>query len=176
MPAIFEEDVSLENINVEGDEEDNDEDNDDEEDDKKEKVDDPDDDVIFVISHSSDGNDDDDDLGVTVTEASNEKNHVDDQNIDQVEKLILRIEPHAEEGEIRHTYTLNEVLKMFNVNEDEFKFDFEEELNAFDINHQPEYEYKYVEDVGSCSDLNESFGRAQIRFRGGNKETDVNTT
>ncbi|MFS7912601.1 hypothetical protein Hanom_Chr02g00131881 [Helianthus anomalus] len=36
---------------------------------------------------------------------------------------------------------------MSNVNEDEFRFDFEEELNAFDINHQPEYEYKYVEDA-----------------------------
>ncbi|MFS7896688.1 hypothetical protein Hanom_Chr00s005460g01729181 [Helianthus anomalus] len=29
----------------------------------------------------------------------------------------------------------------------DFKFDFEEELNAFDINHQPEYEYKYVKDA-----------------------------
>ena len=29
----------------------------------------------------------------------------------------------------------------------DFKFDFEVELNAFDINYQPEYEYKYVEDA-----------------------------
>ncbi|XP_021991740.1 stress response protein NST1-like [Helianthus annuus] len=36
---------------------------------------------------------------------------------------------------------------MFNVNEEDFKFDFEEEPNAFDINHQRDYEYNYVEDA-----------------------------
>ncbi|MFS7966343.1 hypothetical protein Hanom_Chr09g00772671 [Helianthus anomalus] len=97
---------------------DNDED-DDEEDDEEENDDKKDDDekVFSASSYSSDDNDDDDDQGG------------------------------AEEGEIRYTYTLDEVLKMFNVNEDEFKFDFEDELTAFDINHQPEYEYKYVEDA-----------------------------
>ncbi|MFS7953771.1 hypothetical protein Hanom_Chr07g00622451 [Helianthus anomalus] len=141
-----------------------DDEDDDEEDDEKENDDKKDDDkkVFSASNHSSDNDDDDDQggTGVTVTDASNEKNvddymnddanevsedadgkgeHVDDQNVDQVEKLILRIEPHVEEGEIRHTYTLDEVLKMSNVNEEEFTFDFEEELNAFDINHQPEY-------------------------------------
>ncbi|XP_035843917.1 protein PFC0760c-like [Helianthus annuus] len=172
VSAIFEEDVSLEDIA------DDDEEDDDVEDDDEEKV-------FSASSHSDDDDNDDDDnqggTGVKVTEASNEKNvddymnddtnevsedadgegeNVNDQNMDEVEKLILHIEPEVEEGEIRYTYTLDEVLKMFNVNEDEFKFDFEDELNAFDINHQPEYEYKYVEDadvydrveVEDCSD------------------------
>ncbi|XP_022019326.1 FK506-binding protein 5-like [Helianthus annuus] len=182
--GIFDEEVLIEDLgNVDGDveddsEEDDDEENDDEEDDDDEKV-------FSMSSHCSDDDNDDDDnqggTGVTVTEASKEQNvddlmndsaneetegadgegeHVDDQNVDQVEKMILRLEPHVEEGEIRHTYTLSEILKMSNVNENEFKFDFEEELNAFDINHQPEYEYKYVEDadvydrveVEDCSD------------------------
>ncbi|MFS7925975.1 hypothetical protein Hanom_Chr04g00291481 [Helianthus anomalus] len=172
MSAIFEEDALLEDM---GDDDVDDDEDDDEEDDEEEnndkKNDDDDDEKVFsASSHSSDNDDDDDQggTGVTVTDASKEKNvddymnddvnevsegadgegdHVDDHNVDQVEKLILRTEPHVEEGEIKHTYTLDEFLKMFNVNEDEFKFDFEEELNAFDINHQPEYEYKYVEDA-----------------------------
>ncbi|MFS7986520.1 hypothetical protein Hanom_Chr11g01011291 [Helianthus anomalus] len=112
-----------------------------EEDEDEEKLDDPDD--VFSTSSHDDDNDDDDNqggTGIKVTEPLNEKNiddymndganevsegavgegeHVDDQNVDQVEKLILRLEPHVEE----------------------------EELNAFDINHQAEYEYKYVEDA-----------------------------
>ncbi|XP_035838741.1 glutamic acid-rich protein-like [Helianthus annuus] len=149
ISAIFDEDVLLEDLE-----------DDDEEDDDEEKV-------FYASSHSDDDDNDDDDnqggTGVKVTEASNERN-VDDymnddanevskdadgegENVNEVEKLILRIVPDVEEGEIRHTYTLDEVLKMFNVNEDELKFDFEEELNTFDINHQPEYEHKYVEDA-----------------------------
>ncbi|MFS7915672.1 hypothetical protein Hanom_Chr02g00168011 [Helianthus anomalus] len=175
VSAVFEEDVSLEDIAGDDDEEDEEEVND-EEDDIEEGDDEEDDDEEKVFSVSSHGSDDDDNndddnqggTGVTTTEASNEKNvddymndsvneetggadgegeHVDDQNVDQAEKLILRIEPHVEEDVIRHTYTLDEVLKMFNVNENEFKFDFEEELNAFDLNDQPDYEYKYVEDA-----------------------------
>ncbi|XP_022003793.1 FK506-binding protein 5-like [Helianthus annuus] len=182
ISGIFEVDVSLEDLagndDEEDDEDDDDEGGDDEEDNDDEKF-------FSASSHGSDDDNDDDDnqggTGITVTEASNEQNvddlmkddaneetegvdgkgeHGDDQNVDQVEKLILRIEPHVEEGEIRHTYTLDEVLKMFNVNENELNFDFEEELNAFDINHQPEYEYKYVKDadmydrveVEDCSD------------------------
>ncbi|XP_021991526.1 MATH and LRR domain-containing protein PFE0570w-like [Helianthus annuus] len=172
VSAIFEEDVSLEDIAADN-EEDDDEDDDDEGDDNKGDDDEEDDDDEKVFLRGG--------TCVTTTEASNEKTvddymnddanevsegadgegeHVDDQSVDQVEKLILRIEPHVEEGEFRHTYTLNETLKMSNVNEDEFTFEFEEELNAFDINHQPEYEYKYVEDadvydrveVEDCSD------------------------
>ncbi|XP_021985429.1 uncharacterized protein LOC110881480 [Helianthus annuus] len=152
------------------DEEDDSEEDDDEEGDEEE--DDDDDEKVFSASSHGSGDDNDDDnqggTGVTTTEASKEQNvddlmkddaneetegadgegeHGDDQNVDQVEKLILRLEPHVEEGEFRHTYTLSEILKITHVNENEFRFDFEEELNAFDINPQPEYEYKYVEDA-----------------------------
>ncbi|XP_022031603.1 trigger factor-like [Helianthus annuus] len=161
------EDNEEEDGEEEGDDEDDDEDDDEEGDDEE---DDDDEKVFSASSHGSDNDDDDAQggMGIKVTEASNERTvddlmndsvneetggaegkgeHGNDQNVDQVEKLILRIEPHVEEGEIRHTYTLDEVLKMFNVKEDDFKFDFEEELNAFDINHQRDYEYNYVEDV-----------------------------
>ncbi|MFS7966372.1 hypothetical protein Hanom_Chr09g00772991 [Helianthus anomalus] len=163
VSAIFEEDVLLEDDNDEGDDEEDDEEDDDEEDDEEEKVDDPDD-VISASSHSDDGNDDDDDqggTGVKVTKASNEQNvddymhddanednenaesegeQVDDQNIDKVEKLILRLEPDVEEGEYMHTYTMADIKEMTRMVDPNFKFDFEDELNAFDINQQPEYE------------------------------------
>ncbi|XP_022014500.1 uncharacterized protein LOC110913997 [Helianthus annuus] len=158
-----EKDVEEEGDDEDDEDEDDDEEGDDEEDDDDEKV-------FSASSHGSDNDDDDAQggTGIKVTEQSSQRNvddflndtvneeiggaqgkreHGDDQNVDQVEKLILRIEPHVEEGEIRHTYTLDEVLKMFNVKEDDFKFDFEEELNAFDINQQRDYEYNYVEDA-----------------------------
>ncbi|XP_022014683.1 FK506-binding protein 5-like [Helianthus annuus] len=152
VSAIFKEDVLLED------------------DDEEDKVDDADD-VFSASSHSDDGNDDDDSqggTGVKVTEASNEQNvddymhddanedhesaegegeQVDDQNVDTVEKLILRLEPEIEEGEIRHTYTMAEIIELTKIDDPDFKFDFEEELNAFDINQQPEYEYKYVDEA-----------------------------
>ncbi|MFS7906215.1 putative transcription factor bZIP family [Helianthus anomalus] len=140
--------VSLEDIAGNDDDEDDEEVNDEENDDEEEKV-------FSASSHGSDDDNDDDDnqggVGITVTEASKEQNvddlmkddaneetggadgegdHVDDQNVDQVEKLILRLEPHVEEGEFRHTYTLSDILKMTHVNENEFMFDFKEELNA----------------------------------------------
>ncbi|MFS7906648.1 hypothetical protein Hanom_Chr01g00061731 [Helianthus anomalus] len=157
VSTIFEEDALLEDMG--GDDDDDDDDEEDEEEEKDEKKNDDDEKVFSASSHSSD-NDDDDDQGGTGEDADGKGEYVDDQNVDQAEKLILRLEPHVEEGEIRHTYTLDEVLKMSNVNEEEFTFDFIEELNAFNINHQPEYEYKYVEDadvydqveVEDCSD------------------------
>ncbi|MFS7912289.1 hypothetical protein Hanom_Chr02g00128281 [Helianthus anomalus] len=83
-----------------------------------------------------------------------------DENVDHVSRLILRLEHSVEEGEIMHTYTLAEIIKMTHVDENELKFDFEEELKKFDINQQREYKYKYVEDadnydkveVEDCSD------------------------
>ncbi|MFS8003098.1 hypothetical protein Hanom_Chr13g01209911 [Helianthus anomalus] len=101
VSAIFEEDVLLEDMG--------DDNIYDEEDDEEEKIDDPDD-VISANSHSSDNDDDDDQggTGVTITEASNEKNvdeymnddanevsedadgegeNVNDQNVDNVEKV-----------------------------------------------------------------------------------------
>ncbi|XP_022019799.1 aspartic and glutamic acid-rich protein-like [Helianthus annuus] len=179
VSAIFEEDVLLEDVI--NDEEDVDEDDDEEDDDDDEKVDDAED--VFSASSHSDGDDDDDQggTGVTVTEASSEQNvddymhddanedhesaesegeQVDDQNVDKVEKLILRLEPEVEEGEIRHTYKMAEIIELTRIDDPDFKFDFEEELNAFDINQQPEYEYKYVDEadnydrveVEDCSD------------------------
>ncbi|XP_035843966.1 pre-rRNA 2'-O-ribose RNA methyltransferase-like [Helianthus annuus] len=143
-----------------------------EEDGDGEKTDDPDD-VTSASSHSDDDDDDDDDdgqggTGIKVTKASNEQNvddflhddanedhesvegegeQVDDQSVDKREKLILRLEPEVEEGEFRHVYTMNDIKEMTRINDPDFKFDFEEELNAFDINQQPDYEYKYVEEA-----------------------------
>ncbi|MFS8034660.1 hypothetical protein Hanom_Chr17g01583781 [Helianthus anomalus] len=140
---------------------------DEEEDDDEGKKDDADD-VFSASSHDDDddGNDDDQGTsGIKVTEESNEENvddylqddaneepenvegegeHVDDKNDDDSEKLILRLERDIEEGEIRRTYTLDEIIKLTHIDENEFKFDFEEELNEFDINQQHEYEYKYL--------------------------------
>ncbi|XP_021996036.1 FK506-binding protein 5-like [Helianthus annuus] len=177
VSGIFEEDVDVDDVvNV-----------DEEEDDDESKKDDADD--VFSASSDDDDDDDDDDgndddqgtSGIKVTEASNEENvddylhddaneepenagsegeHVDDQNVDESENLILRLELDVEEGEIRHTYTLDDIIKMTHIDESTFKFDFEEELNQFDINQQPDYQYKYVEEadnydrveVEDCSD------------------------
>ncbi|MFS7977956.1 hypothetical protein Hanom_Chr10g00910041 [Helianthus anomalus] len=125
-----------------------------------------------MMSHDDDddGNDDGQgSIGIKVTEASTEEN-VDDylhddankepenvesegelddtknleENNDHVSWLILRLEHNVEEGEIMHTYTLDEIIKMTHVEDIDFKFDFEEELNQFNINQQPDYQYKYV--------------------------------
>ncbi|KAJ0941315.1 hypothetical protein HanRHA438_Chr02g0093161 [Helianthus annuus] len=166
VSGIFDEDVEVDDV-IDDDEEDDDEE--DEEDDDDVKKDDEDG-VFSSSSHDDDdGNDDDQgSTGIKVTEASTEENvddylhddaneepenvegegeHVDDKNVDDSEKLILRLEPDIEEGEIRHTYTLDEIIKMTHVEDIDFKFDFEDELNKFDINQQPDYQYKYVEET-----------------------------
>ncbi|XP_022003131.1 protein PFC0760c-like [Helianthus annuus] len=150
------------------------------------------DDAYSASSHDDDdGNDDDDQgtSGIKVTEKSTKENvddylhddaneepenaesegeHDDTKNVDEsddhVSRLILRLEHNVEEGEIMHTYTLDEIIKMTHVEDINFKFNFEEELNQFDINQQPEYQYKYVEDVDNydrvevedCSDEEQS--------------------
>ncbi|MFS8018415.1 hypothetical protein Hanom_Chr15g01391811 [Helianthus anomalus] len=164
---------------VPGDEEDEEDDDDNLKDDADE--------VYSVHNDDDDGNDDDDQgtSGIKVTEASNEEKideyHQDnaneepenasgegehdnaenvDENVDQVTTLILRLEHDVEEGEILHTYTRAEIVKMKVIDDSKFNFDFEEELKKFDINKQPEYQYKYVEDadnydrveVEDCSD------------------------
>ncbi|XP_021971806.1 microtubule-associated protein RP/EB family member 1-like [Helianthus annuus] len=119
-------------------------------------------------NHSDDDDDGQGGAGIKVTKASNEQNvddymhddaneehesaegegeHVDDQNVDKFEKLILRLEPEVEEREFRHTYTMADIKEMTRIVDPDFKFDFEEELNALDINQQPEYEYKYVDEA-----------------------------
>ncbi|MFS7966690.1 hypothetical protein Hanom_Chr09g00776741 [Helianthus anomalus] len=122
------------------------------------------DDADKVYSVHDDDNDDNDQgtSGIKVTEASNEKNvdgylqeneneepenakgegeqgnvEKDDEIVDKSTRLILRLEHNVEEGEILHTYTLAKIIKMTHVDENEFNFDFEEELNKFDINQQP---------------------------------------
>ncbi|XP_022019270.1 RNA polymerase-associated protein LEO1-like [Helianthus annuus] len=119
VSAIFEENVSLEDLAGDDDEEDDEEDDDEGDDDEED--DDDDEKVFSASSHGSDDDNDDDDqggMGIKVTEPSSEKTvddylndsvneetegadgkgeHGDDQNVEQVEKLILRIEPHLEE-------------------------------------------------------------------------------
>ncbi|MFS7899517.1 hypothetical protein Hanom_Chr11g01000301 [Helianthus anomalus] len=180
VSGTFEEDVEIDDIVNE--EEDDEEVDDDDDDDKKDDADD----VFSTSSHDDDDrNDDDDDIGtsgIKVTEASTKENvddylhddaneepenagsegggDVDDQNVDESEKLILRLEPDVEEGEIRHTYTMDDIIKMMHIDDINFKFDFKDELNDFDINQQPDYQYKYVEEadnydrveVEDCSD------------------------
>ncbi|MFS7997625.1 hypothetical protein Hanom_Chr12g01143971 [Helianthus anomalus] len=88
----------------------------------------------------------------------------DNEIVDKSKRLILCLEHDVEEGEILHIYTRAETIKMMVIDDSKFKFDFEEELNKFDINLQPEYQYKYVEDadnydrveVEDCSDEDQS--------------------
>ncbi|XP_021979808.1 probable ATP-dependent helicase PF08_0048 [Helianthus annuus] len=136
----------------------------DDEEDEDDNLKDDADEVYSVHSdNDDDGNDDDDDAdqgnsGIKVTEASQEENiderkgeHGDPENVDEIVDqgtgLILRLEHDVEEGELLHTYTRAEIIKMMHVEEGEFNFDFEEELNEFEINHQPAYQYKYVEEA-----------------------------
>ncbi|MFS7971806.1 hypothetical protein Hanom_Chr09g00837211 [Helianthus anomalus] len=160
VSGVFDEDVEVDDV-VNDDEED-----DDEEDEEEVKKDDADDVFSANSDHDDDDNDDDDHHGSTdikVTDAFTEENvddylhddaneepenaegegeHDDSKNVDDSEKLILCLEPDIKEGEIRHTYTLDEIIKMTHVEDIDFKFDFEEELNQFDINQQPDYQYK----------------------------------
>ncbi|XP_022040539.1 FK506-binding protein 5-like [Helianthus annuus] len=151
ISGVFEEDVSLEDLAGDDDEEDDengDEEGDDEEDDDDEKV-------FSASSHGSDDDNNDDDnqggMESNVNEetggADGKGEHGDDQNVEHVEKLIMGLETDMEEGEHKHTYTLDEIKEMTRMVDPDFKFDFEDELNAFDINHQPKYDYKYVEDA-----------------------------
>ncbi|MFS7915244.1 hypothetical protein Hanom_Chr02g00162981 [Helianthus anomalus] len=94
---------------------------DDEEDDEEEDDDDILKDDIDEYLH--------DDANEEPKNANSEGEHDDaknvDENVDHVSKLILRLEHGVEEGEILHTYTLAEIIKMTHVDENEFKFDFE---------------------------------------------------
>ncbi|MFS7905646.1 hypothetical protein Hanom_Chr01g00050111 [Helianthus anomalus] len=163
ISGLFEEETHLEELVGDDDEEEDDDDEDDEEDDDDEKV-------FSASSHGSDNDDNDAQggIGLKVTEASTERT-VDDlmndsvneesggaegkgesgdtQNVQHAEKLILRLDTYREEGEHFHTFTLETIKEMTRMVNPNFKFDFEEELNAFDINQQPEYEYKYVKEA-----------------------------
>ncbi|MFS7976388.1 hypothetical protein Hanom_Chr10g00891871 [Helianthus anomalus] len=139
VSGIFEEDVEIDDVINEDEEDDED---DEEEKDDENKKDDADDVFSASSDHDDDNNDDDNQggSGIKFNEASNEEN-VDDylhddlnkesenegsegENVDESERLILRLEPDVEEGEIMHTYTLDEIIKMSHIDESTFKFDF----------------------------------------------------
>ncbi|XP_022015044.1 eukaryotic translation initiation factor 5B-like [Helianthus annuus] len=162
---------------VSGEINDNDEDDEEDEEDEDDNLKDDAVEVYSVHSDDDDDDDGNDDAdqgnsGIKVTEALQEENideylqddaneepenaggkgeHGDAENVDEIidqrAGLILRLEHDVEEGEILHTYTRAEIIKMMHIDESEFNFDFEKELNEFDINHQPEYQYKYVEEA-----------------------------
>ncbi|MFS7963123.1 hypothetical protein Hanom_Chr08g00734451 [Helianthus anomalus] len=152
VPSIFTEDVSLEDLMIGNEDEDEDEVDDDEEEEEDDKQKSGDDEKYRCeVSEASTENNIDDLMNDSVNEesggADGKGESSDAQNVQQAEKLILRLDTYREEGEHFHTYTLETIREMMNMVNPDFKFDFEEELNAFDINQQPEYEYKYVEDA-----------------------------
>ncbi|MFS7980221.1 putative transcription factor bZIP family [Helianthus anomalus] len=156
VSGVFDDDVEIDDV------EDDDEEEDDDEKDGEEIRKDDADDVYSANSDQDDDDNDDNDQGSTgikVTEASNEEKidkylhddaneepenaegegelddtEKDDENVDHVKRMILHLEHGVEEGEILHTYSLAVLIKMTHIDENEFKFDFEEELNKFDIN------------------------------------------
>ncbi|MFS7953802.1 hypothetical protein Hanom_Chr07g00622841 [Helianthus anomalus] len=130
--GILDEDVEVDDV-VDDDEEDDDEEDEEEDDIKKDDADD----VFSTNSDHDDGDDDDNDQGSTSIKHDDTKNV--DESDDHVSRLILCLEHGVEEWEILHTYTLAEIIKMTHIDENELKFDFEEELNKFDNNQQPEY-------------------------------------
>ncbi|MFS7950838.1 hypothetical protein Hanom_Chr07g00587911 [Helianthus anomalus] len=164
ISGLFEEPTSLhELVGASSEEEDDEED-------EGEKEDDKDD---FVFSASSHSSQDDDDAtggtGVRVSDASKDK-VVDDLMDDTVNEENDESDGKGEsdQNQIVEHYeplylnldTYKESLKDVNP---ETPFDFEEELESFDINKQNDYQYKYVEDadlydrveVEECSDSEE---------------------
>ncbi|MFS8006191.1 putative levansucrase [Helianthus anomalus] len=167
ISGLFEEPTSLHELIGASSEEEDDED----EEDKKE--DDKDDFVFSASSHSSQNDDDDDatgGTGVRVTDASNEK-VVDDLMNDTVNEENDESDGKGESDQnqiVEHYEPLFLNLDVYkkslkDVNP-ETPFDFEEELESFDINKQNDYKYNYVEDadqydrveVEECSDTEES--------------------
>ncbi|XP_021979619.1 stress response protein nst1-like [Helianthus annuus] len=148
ISGLFEDETHLEELMGNIDDED-DEEEDEEEDEKDERV-------FSASSHSSDDDDDDDAAGGTglkVIEASTEKT-VDDLMNDSVNEESGEASGKGESSKtqiIEHTEKLilglDAYREMVHTVDPEFKFDFEEELNSFDINQQPEYTYKYVEEA-----------------------------
>ncbi|KAJ0512155.1 hypothetical protein HanRHA438_Chr11g0531571 [Helianthus annuus] len=139
---------------------------DDDEDDEEDEDDNLKDDADEVYSVHSDDDDDGNDVddqgtsGIKVTEASQEEKideylyddaneepenadgkgeHDDSEKVDQGTRFILRLEHDVEKGEILHTYTRAEIVNMMVIEDNDFNFDFEEELNKYDINQQPDY-------------------------------------
>ncbi|MFS7905503.1 hypothetical protein Hanom_Chr01g00048481 [Helianthus anomalus] len=119
-------------------------DSDEEEDDDEDDEEDDEDEKVFSASSHGSGKDDDDDDAQGGTRLKGESSDV--QNVQQAEN-ILRLETYREEGEHFHRYTLETIREMMRSVNPDFKADFVEHLNAFDINQQRDYEYKYDEDA-----------------------------
>ncbi|XP_022013212.1 glutamic acid-rich protein-like [Helianthus annuus] len=148
VSGLFEDYTPLEELMGNSDDEDDEEE--DEEEDKEDKK------VFSASSHGS-GKDDDDDAqggtGLKVTEDSTEKT-VDDLMNDSVNEESGEASGKGESSKtqiVEHTEKLilglDAYREMLHTVDPEFKFDSEEELNTFDINQQPEYTYKYVEEA-----------------------------
>ncbi|KAJ0814639.1 hypothetical protein HanPSC8_Chr17g0788101 [Helianthus annuus] len=166
ISGLFEEPTSLhELIGASSEEEDD-------EDEEGEKEDDKDDFVFSASSHSSQDDDDDDatgGTGVRVSDASNDK-VIDDLMDDTVNE-------ENDESDGKGESDQNQIVEHYEplyLNLDAYKeslkdvhpetpFDFEEELESFDINKQNDYKYNYVEDadqydrveIKECSDSEE---------------------
>ncbi|XP_022004190.1 microtubule-associated protein RP/EB family member 1-like [Helianthus annuus] len=157
VSGLFEEETPMHELIGDDDEEDDEDDDDDDEF------------VYSASSHSSKGDDHDDAAGgsgVSVTEAATEK-VVDDLMNDTVNEESGEASGKGESGKtqiVEHSEQLflrldvyREMLKDVNP---EISFDFEEDLESFDINKQQDYKYDYVEEadqydrveVEECSD------------------------
>ncbi|XP_022007516.1 glutamic acid-rich protein-like [Helianthus annuus] len=125
---------------------------------EEEEKEDKDEKVFSASSHSSDNDDDDDDddaggTGLRVTEGSSE------QDVDNLMNDTINEESGEASGKgessnsqiVEHSeklfLSLDVYREMLQDVNPEIKFDFEEELESFDINQQPEYTYKYVEEA-----------------------------
>ncbi|KAJ0618980.1 hypothetical protein HanHA89_Chr02g0066181 [Helianthus annuus] len=166
ISGLFEEPTSLhELIGASSEEEDDEEE-------EGEKEDDKDDFIFSASSHGSQDDDDDDatgGTGVRVSDASNDK-VVDDLMDDTVNEENDESDGKGESDQnqiVEHYEPLYLNLDAYRESlkdvHPETPFDFEEELESFDINKQDDYKYKYVEDadqydrveVEECSDSEE---------------------
>ncbi|MFS7925103.1 hypothetical protein Hanom_Chr04g00280551 [Helianthus anomalus] len=143
--------------------------NEDEEDDEEDDEEYDDDEVFSASSHNSKGNDDDDvagGTGVRVTEASTEK-VVDDLMNDTVNEESGEVPGKGESSKSQIVENSEQLFLRLDVYREmlkdvnpEIPFDFEEDLESFDVNKQQDYSYKYVEEadlydrveVEECSD------------------------
>ncbi|XP_022024811.1 glutamic acid-rich protein-like [Helianthus annuus] len=149
ISGLFEDETTLVELEGSSSDDDDGEEEEEEKEDKDEKV-------FSASSHSSEDGDDDDAAGGTglrVTEGSSE------QDVDNLMNDTINEESGeaSGKGESSKSQIVEYSEKLFlsldvyreilqNVNP-EFRIDSEEDLESFDINQQPEYSYKYVEEA-----------------------------
>ncbi|KAM0049181.1 hypothetical protein Hdeb2414_s0008g00282891 [Helianthus debilis subsp. tardiflorus] len=145
ISGLFEDETHLEELMGDDNEDD---DEDDDEEDKDEKV--------FSASSHSSQDDDDDAAGGTALRATEGSSEQDVDNImnDTVNEESGEVSGKGESGKsqiVEHSQqlflSLDVYREMLHEVNPEFKLDSEEELESFDINQQPEYSYKYVEEA-----------------------------